>query len=207
MTDPFSPQRRRNSRKKVQKNAKKRRQKIPQKATKSAKRTSRLTSLASHYANSPSLASAIIIRRCWHLLSLHIRLNCLPMPFPNPRPLDVPIIETERLKLRGHTIEDASNVTALWSNADVTRYIGGKPHTAEECWARLLRYAGHWSLLGFGYWAVEEKAAGEFVGEVGFSNSKREIEPPLGAVEVGVSGQKHCQILSCDLSDEANVRL
>ena len=107
------------------------------------------------------------------------------MPFPNPCPLDVPIIETERLKLRGHTIEDASNVTALWSNAEVTRYIGGKPHTAEECWARLLRYVGHWSLLGFGYWVVEEKAAGEFVGEVGFSNSKREIEPPLGAVEVG----------------------
>ena len=107
------------------------------------------------------------------------------MPFPNPCPLDVPIIETERLKLRGHTIEDAANVTALWSNAEVTRYIRGKPHTAEECWARLLRYVGHWSLLGFGYWVVEEKAAGEFVGEVGFSNSKREIEPPLGAVEVG----------------------
>lgn len=43
------------------------------------------------------------------------------MPFPNPCPLDVPIIETERLKLRGHTIEDASNVIALWSNAEVTR--------------------------------------------------------------------------------------
>jgi RimJ/RimL family protein N-acetyltransferase len=81
------------------------------------------------------------------------------MPFPNPCPLDVPIIETERLKLRGHTIEDASNVTALWSNADVTRYIGGNPHTVEECWARLLRYVGHWSLLGFGYWVVEENAA------------------------------------------------
>jgi RimJ/RimL family protein N-acetyltransferase len=106
------------------------------------------------------------------------------MPFPNPCLRDVPIIETERLKLRGHTIDDASNVVALWSNPEVTRYIG-KPLTAEECWARLLRYVGHWSLLGFGYWVVEEKAAGEFVGEVGFSNSKRAIEPPLGSVEVG----------------------
>jgi RimJ/RimL family protein N-acetyltransferase len=96
------------------------------------------------------------------------------MPFPNPCPLDVPIIETERLKLRGHTIEDASNVVALWSDPEVTRYIGGKPHTAEECWARLLRYVGHWSLLGFGYWVVEEKAAGEFVGEVGFSLQARD---------------------------------
>jgi RimJ/RimL family protein N-acetyltransferase len=40
------------------------------------------------------------------------------------------------------------------------------------------------SLLGFGYWVVEESTS-EFVGEVGFSDSKREIEPPLGAVEVG----------------------
>jgi len=107
------------------------------------------------------------------------------MPFPSPCPPDVPVIETERLKLRGHTLEDAPNVTELWSNAQVTRYIGGKSLTAEECWARLLRYVGHWSLLGFGYWVVQERATSEFVGEVGFSDSKREIEPPLGAVEVG----------------------
>jgi RimJ/RimL family protein N-acetyltransferase len=44
---------------------------------------------------------------------------------------------------------------------------------------------GHWSLLGFGYWVVEERATGEFVGEVGFSDSKRELEPPLGAIEIG----------------------
>ena len=102
----------------------------------------------------------------------------------SPRPPAIPVIETERLKLRGHTLEDVPNVTGLWSNGEVTRYIG-RPLTAEECWARLLRYVGHWSLLGFGYWVVEERATGEFVGEVGFSDSKRELEPPLGAVEVG----------------------
>src|SRR5882757_11232531 len=99
---------------------------------------------------------------------------------------DIPVIETQRVRLRGHTIEDASNVRALWSDSEVTRYIGGKPSTVEECWSRLLRYAGHWSLLGFGYWIVEERATGDFVGEVGFSDYKRDVEPPLGAVpEVG----------------------
>jgi RimJ/RimL family protein N-acetyltransferase len=63
----------------------------------------------------------------------------MTMPFPNPCPPDVPVIETKRLRLRGHTLEDAANVTELWSNAEVTRYIGGKALTAEECWARLLR--------------------------------------------------------------------
>jgi RimJ/RimL family protein N-acetyltransferase len=94
----------------------------------------------------------------------------------------IPVIETPRLRLRGHTIEDASKVSALWSDSDVTRYIGGKPLTAEECWSRLLRYAGHWSLLGFGYWIVEEKDSGDFVGEVGFADLKRAVEPALGAV-------------------------
>jgi RimJ/RimL family protein N-acetyltransferase len=104
----------------------------------------------------------------------------------SPTSLDMPVIETKRLKLRGHTIEDASLVRALWSDPAVTHYIGGKALTSEECWSRLLRYVGHWSLLGFGYWLLEEKATGDFVGEVGFSNYKRDMEPALGGVpEVG----------------------
>jgi RimJ/RimL family protein N-acetyltransferase len=50
----------------------------------------------------------------------------------------------------------------------------------------LLRYSGHWELLGFGYWVLEVKATGEFVGEVGFSDYKRDLEPPSKDVpEVG----------------------
>ena len=41
---------------------------------------------------------------------------------------------------------------------------------------------GLWSLLGFGYWAIEEKAAGGFVGELGFADFKRDIEPSLGRI-------------------------
>ena len=35
-----------------------------------------------------------------------------------------------------------------------------RPLTAEDCWARLLRYAGHWQLLGFGFSLVEERESG-----------------------------------------------
>src|ERR1700760_1975625 len=95
---------------------------------------------------------------------------------------DIPIVETERLRLRGHTLSDFTHTRALWSDAAVVQHLGAKPHTREECWARLLRYAGHWPLLGFGYWLVEEKETGEFVGEVGFADFQRDMQPALGGV-------------------------
>jgi RimJ/RimL family protein N-acetyltransferase len=95
-------------------------------------------------------------------------------------PALTPRIETARLTLRGHRLDDFADSFAMWSDPQVTRFIGGKPSTEEEAWSRLLRYAGHWPLLGFGYWLVEETATGRFVGEVGFANFRRDLNPPLG---------------------------
>ena len=89
------------------------------------------------------------------------------------------VLETERLKLRGHRLDDFAACAAMWADPVVTRYFGGKALTEEEAWTRFLRYAGHWSLLGFGYWAVEEKATGNFIGEIGFADYKRDIESSL----------------------------
>ena len=98
----------------------------------------------------------------------------------------VPVIKTERLVLRGHRPDDFADSLALWTDPEVTRFISGKPSSQEEVWARLLRYAGHWAMLGFGYWAVTEKATGHFLGEVGFANFRREIEPSLDRMpEIG----------------------
>jgi len=46
----------------------------------------------------------------------------------------------------------------------------------------LLRYAGHWALLGYGYWVAEEKSTGAFVGELGFADYKRDLQPALPEV-------------------------
>jgi RimJ/RimL family protein N-acetyltransferase len=89
----------------------------------------------------------------------------------------VPVIETERLRLRCHRIDDFADCAAMWADPAVIRYVGGKPLTGEEVWARLIRYVGHWALLGFGFWAVEEKETGVFVGDVGFMHFKRDIRP------------------------------
>ncbi len=94
----------------------------------------------------------------------------------------VPEISTARLVLRGHRLEDYDACAAMWSDETVTRFIGGKPATLEESWSRLLRYAGHWALLGFGYWAVIDKATGRFAGEVGFAEIKRDIKPSIAGM-------------------------
>jgi RimJ/RimL family protein N-acetyltransferase len=97
----------------------------------------------------------------------------------------VPVLETERLKLRGHRLEDFPASSAMWTDPIVTRYFG-RSFTEEETWTRFLRYFGHWTVLGFGYWLVEEPATGNFVGEVGFADYKRDIETSIDlAPEIG----------------------
>jgi RimJ/RimL family protein N-acetyltransferase len=100
--------------------------------------------------------------------------------------MEVPVIETRRLKMRGHRLDDFAACAAMWADPIVTQHIGGKPFSEEEVWARMLRYVGHWAWMGFGYWAIEEKDTGDFVGELGFADYKRDIKPSIeGVPELG----------------------
>lgn len=92
---------------------------------------------------------------------------------------EVPVIETERLRMRSYRLDDFKACAAMWADPAVVRHIGGKPFSEEAVWAKMLRYVGHWSLMGFGYWAIEEKATGEYAGELGFADFKRDIQPSL----------------------------
>jgi len=98
---------------------------------------------------------------------------------------EAPRIETERLTLAGPGLKDFTDCLAMWTDPEVTRFIGGKPSTEQEVWFRLLRYAGSWSLLGLGYWVAREKITGRFVGEVGFADFKRGLEVAGPGAEVG----------------------
>jgi RimJ/RimL family protein N-acetyltransferase len=91
----------------------------------------------------------------------------------------VPELRTERLTLRGHRADDFEDAFAMWSDPEVVRHISGVPSTRQQTWSRILNYAGHWALLGFGYWVIEETATGRFVGEAGFADFKREITPSM----------------------------
>ncbi len=95
-------------------------------------------------------------------------------------------IVTERLTLRPHTPPDFAECAAMWADPDVVRFIGGKPSTREESWSRLLRYAGHWAAMDFGYWVVRETSSGRFLGDIGLSEFRREIVPSIeGTAEAG----------------------
>jgi RimJ/RimL family protein N-acetyltransferase len=97
----------------------------------------------------------------------------------------IPIVETKRLRLRASALADFPSHCALWADPEVMRYLGTQPNTVEESWSRFLRNAGHWTVLGFGSWLVEEKSTGDFVGEVGLFDYHRNIEPPISTPEIG----------------------
>ncbi|WP_337266550.1 GNAT family N-acetyltransferase [Oryzifoliimicrobium ureilyticus] len=100
--------------------------------------------------------------------------------------VDIATIETERLVLRAHCLEDFDAYHALWSDPSVVRYIGGTPSTVEQTWARLIKAAGHWHHLGFGFLAIEEKDSGALIGEAGFHEVKRAMTPSIiGTLETG----------------------
>lgn len=97
-----------------------------------------------------------------------------------------PVIVTERLTLKASELSDFDDSVALWADPIVTQFVGGRPSTPEESWARLLRSRGLWPLLGYGYWAVRETATGRYVGEVGFADFHRDIQPTFfGQPEMG----------------------
>ena len=96
----------------------------------------------------------------------------------------IPTLKTERLILRAPTATDFPQLLALWSDPEVVRHVGGVPFTEEDTWARLLKYIGHWELLGYGMWIVRDKDGG-FVGEVGLFDLHRAIVPAMEVPEVG----------------------
>lgn len=98
----------------------------------------------------------------------------------------IPTIETKRLILRPHRIDDFEAYVEMWADPDVVRFIGGKPFDREASWGRFMRQAGIWQVLGFGFFAIEEKETGRFAGEAGFAEFRRNLEPSIeGTLEAG----------------------
>ena len=86
-----------------------------------------------------------------------------------------PTLTTPRLCLRPHRADDLEACVELWQDPVVTRHTSGQPLSRQDVWTRLLRHPGHWALLGFGYWVLEERQSGRFIGEVGLGRFKRDV--------------------------------
>ncbi|SHK03219.1 GNAT family N-acetyltransferase [Hymenobacter psychrotolerans] len=94
----------------------------------------------------------------------------------------VPQLETEHLLLRGHLPSDLAPFVAMWAEPAFYRFLSPQPLSQEEVWTKMLRHTGLWPLLGYGYWAIEEKSTGAFIGAVGFADWRRIIEPALNGI-------------------------
>jgi ribosomal-protein-alanine N-acetyltransferase len=83
------------------------------------------------------------------------------------------ILETERLRLRTWSLDDAEDAYRIWSDPEVMRYIKtGQPYAEIELmrgWLR--RMIAHQKQHGFCFWAVVEKERGQLIGNCGMAYS------------------------------------
>jgi RimJ/RimL family protein N-acetyltransferase len=91
-----------------------------------------------------------------------------------------PILETERLRLRGWRKEDREAYFEILQEPAVHYHFGPEPMGMEECWRRLMAASGGWQLNGFGGWAVERKADSKLLGTVALFTAWRDLEPEFG---------------------------
>jgi RimJ/RimL family protein N-acetyltransferase len=97
-----------------------------------------------------------------------------------------PPLETPRLRLRAFGEEDLAAWAATMGDPEIVRHLGGTPFGREDTWRRILSATGLWSIYGYGYWAVERKEEGDLIGQVGFSDFKRDMAPSIeGLPEMG----------------------
>jgi len=91
-------------------------------------------------------------------------------------------ITTERLIMRGWREADLALWAAMNADPEVRRYVGPLL-TFEQAAAWVLNYQDDLDRYGFGFWAVEIRASGEFIGFTGLNTMDEGM--PFSGVELG----------------------
>lgn len=82
------------------------------------------------------------------------------------RAVMVPVLETERLTLRAWRQADLEPFALYYADPATAAFVGGAC-SRNTAWHRMAAFAGHWSLRGYGCWALEENSTSQFVGYAG----------------------------------------
>ncbi len=80
--------------------------------------------------------------------------------------MTIPVIETDRLRLRGWEERDFPAYLAFAADPDHQAFFGGAM-TKLEAWDHFCAYLGVWALRGYGYFAVADRASDEAIGLTG----------------------------------------
>lgn len=88
-----------------------------------------------------------------------------------------PVIDTPRLRLRGHGLADLDALCSLFET-DRSRFMGG-PLPRRDAWRWMASEVAMWPLMGHGAWGIETRD-GTFIGQVGIAQPPHFPEPELG---------------------------
>lgn len=88
-------------------------------------------------------------------------------------------LQTDRLLLRKWKEEDLDAYAQFFEDGNMARFVGGKL-SRHKAWRQMSADLGHWTLRGFGIWALEEKATGRAIGCTGLQMPEGWPEVELG---------------------------
>jgi RimJ/RimL family protein N-acetyltransferase len=91
-------------------------------------------------------------------------------------------MRTERLILRDWRESDLEPWAAMNVDPEVRRYLG-RPMTAAQAGAWVLNFQDDLDRYGYGFWALEVQATGEFIGFTGLDRVDEEM--PFTGIELG----------------------
>ncbi len=98
------------------------------------------------------------------------------------------MIDTQRLHLRIPTLADFPAYAAMKADPVVMRYIRDGALDRETSWPKFAGLVGHWHLVGYGTWMIEDRESGAYVGNIGYQHKEREAgHPAADAPEMGWS--------------------
>ncbi len=88
-----------------------------------------------------------------------------------------PTIDGSRIRLRAHKNADFDSYANLFASE---RAIHMGQLKRRHAWYAFASEVGHWSLFGFGPWAIEHLETGQFTGQVGILKHDHFPEPEIG---------------------------
>jgi len=88
------------------------------------------------------------------------------------------ILETEHLLFRPLTLSDLDDLTALYADPEVTRFLGG-PRSRDEMEQVLREYIREYEMYGHSFFATIQKSDQRFIGQCGLLNQEVEGLPEI----------------------------